>query len=77
MLSGYISDAGPSLLTVTVWAGLVRLFRATYNPKYVRKVTARNISDRKIIRKQLIIVVHLVLGFFLLFFTGMESFVEL
>ena len=58
MRSGYISAAGPSLLTVTVWTGLVMLFKTVYNPRYVRKVSDRRIRDRKIIQIDLKIDLH-------------------
>ena len=62
MLSEYISAAGPSLLTVTVWTGLVMLFRTVYNPRYVRKVSVRIIRDGKIIQIDLNMVLHKLVG---------------
>ena len=49
MQSGQISAAGPSLLTVTVWAGLVQLVKQyMYAPRYDRMVSPRNITDIQI-----------------------------
>ena len=72
MLSGYISAAGPSLLTVTVWTALVMLFRVMNIPKYTRKVRVRIISDRNKIRIDLNIVDGFFVSFLMtLFFAGL------
>ena len=64
MLSGCISAAGPSMLTVTAWTGPVSLFNSKFNPKYATKVRDRKDRDRKMIRIDLSISFSKVWGFF-------------
>ena len=53
MLSGYVVDIGPSLLTFIVWAAMVRFLRIMNNWRYVRVVSVKIMTDRKIVKKEL------------------------